>query len=306
MTTLQLPDQDLTGYEPGSAAGGGRCGRAGCGAAGGTRPRAWLLLAAAGLGPGPDRPAGDPSGPDDVRHQARGRHRPGRVLPAAVAPVEPAGVAGQPAGPVHRLRLPDGPVLPGRRTRCTSRCGSPNGCGCRSSSRWGSGAWSGWPRPSASGPGRPGCWPARPSPSGPRTRSWSAPPRPRCCPGSSPPGPRFRWSATGPPRPGRARPARTAPGSGHRGVVRRRPLGPVRGLHGRGQRGLDAGRPGAAGDVHPDQAVRPPVGPAGLGGAGRAAGHRLVAGPAVLPGQIRLQLPAVHRAVGHHHLDHVG
>ena len=47
MTTLQLPDQDLTGYEPGSAAGGGRRPRwlwGGWGDAAMRAGRRWLLL----------------------------------------------------------------------------------------------------------------------------------------------------------------------------------------------------------------------------------------------------------------------
>ena len=45
------------------------------------------------------------------------------LLRAAVAPVEPPGVPRQPAGPVHRLRLPDGRVLPDRAPAAHTRVG---------------------------------------------------------------------------------------------------------------------------------------------------------------------------------------
>ncbi len=92
---------------------------------------------------------------------------------------------------------------------------------------------------------------------------------------------------------------RISPGGGH-------PLGPRRGVHGRHQRGLHPGRAGAARNVHPDPAGAAPVGAGRLVGGGGAAGHGLVAGAAAVPGPVRLQLPALHRAGGQHHPDHVG
>jgi hypothetical protein len=80
---------------------------------------------------------------------------------------------------------------------------------------------------------------------------------------------------------------------------------PRRGLHGRHQRGLHPRRACAARNVRADPAGPPPLGACGLVGAGGRAGHGLVGGAAAVPGPLRVQLPAVHRAGDHHHCDHV-
>ena len=74
--------------------------------------------------------AANDAGPDDLRHQARGRYQRGRVHRAAVAAVESARVVRHAPEPVHRLCDPDGAVLPGRAAaHCQS--GWSSGCGSR-------------------------------------------------------------------------------------------------------------------------------------------------------------------------------
>src|SRR5215813_13487584 len=82
-----------------------------------------LALVRAGLAAGADRLRLERPRPDDLRHQAGRRHQLGYLLRAPLAVVEPARVVRHAAEPVHRLRDPDGPVLPGRADAAAARLG---------------------------------------------------------------------------------------------------------------------------------------------------------------------------------------
>jgi hypothetical protein len=77
------------------------------------------------------------------------------------------------------------------------------------------------------------------------------------------------------------------------------------GLHGRHQRGLHPGRARASRDVHPDPPRPAPLDASRVVGGGRGGGHAVVGRAAAVPGPVRVQLPALHRAGGHHVPDHV-
>ena len=99
-----------------------------------------------------------------------------------------------------------------------------------------------------------------------------------------------------------SRPARLVWAAVAGGKVRGR--GPA---HGRGQRDLHPLRAAAAGAVHRDVRARAParlaVPGVGSGGGGR---DRVVDAAAPAAGQVRVQLPALRGAIGHHDRHHVG
>ena len=308
MTTLQLPDQELTGYEPGSAAGGGRRPRwlwGGWGDAAMRAGRCWLLLVwglalIALLATHPGRMTFDTKLGVDIDpvgfyqrlwHLWNPLEWQGSLQDQYIGYAFPMGLYYLVAHAVHL------PVWIAERLWMSIliavgfwglvRLAEALGIGSRPTRLLAGAAFAVWPTytilvGSTSAALLPGIF-----------ATWATLPLVRYWAASSGIGPAGAAGPAAPP----------APGSGTRGVVRRRPVRAVRGLHGRGQRGLDARRAGAAGPVHPDPAVACRRW-ALLGWEVLAVllATSLVAGPAVLPGQIRLQLPAVHRAVGHHHL----
>ena len=203
-----------------------------------------------------------------------------------MAPVEPAGVPRQPAGSVHRLRLPDGGVLPDRPRAAHTGLGGRAAVDVAADR-------GGLPGPGAAGRGAGHRKPGHPAAGGGRVRAVADVHDPgrlllrRRAAGAA--------GALGRPAAG---PHRAGPHGG--GAVR-----PRRGLHGRHQRGLHPRRACAARNVRADPAGPPPLGAGGLVGAGGRAGHGLVGGAAAVPGPLRVQLPALHRAVRHHHPNHV-
>ena len=238
-------------------------------------------LGGAGLGNRAARAVDPGSGPHDVRHEAGRGHRPGRLLRAAMAPVESPGVPRQPAGPVHRLRLPDGRVLPDRSPAARARLGSREAMDVAADRGR-------FPRPGAAGRGSGHRNTSHAAAGGSRVRAvadvhdpdWLLPWRPAAGAAGALGGPAFDPHRSGPPG-GRS-------------------FGPRGRLHGRHQRGLHPRRPGAARIVHTDPAGAPPLVAGRLVGGGGAAGHGLVDGTAAVPGPLRVQLPALHRAGEHH------